>query len=149
MTPFLFLFGSVHSLLKAENQLFDMLNQLPFYTYINIGLESIDTPTLVFIGKPVDDPRVHEAFKKMLNINATYKNIEVTANFIIGKGLSAEHYQSFTELLGDTPVTSSGKGAIYLSPLKDSPKKRELLPLINEIKEHSKIPVYIYLIQRL
>ena len=149
ITPLLFLFGSVHSLLKAENQLFEMLNQLPFYTYINIGLESIDTPTLVFIGKPVDDPKVREAFKKMLNINATYKNIEVTANFIIGKGLSAEHYQSFTELLGDTPVTSSGKGAIYLSPLKDNPKKRELLPLINEIKEQSKIPVYIYLIQRL
>ena len=143
------MFGSVHSLLKSENKLFEKLNQLPFYTYINIGLESIDTPTLAYIGKPVDESKVREAFKKMLDINATYKNIEVTANFVIGKGLSAEHYQSLKELLRDAPVTSRGKGAIYLSPLKDSPKKRELLPVINEIKEQSKIPVYIYLIQRL
>ncbi len=149
MTPLLFLFGSVHSLLKSENKLFEKLNQLPFYTYINIGLESIDTPTLAYIGKPVDESKVREAFKKMLDINATHKNIEVTANFVIGKGLSAEHYQSLKELLRDAPVKSRDKGAIYLSPLKGSPQKRELLQVINEIKEESKIPVYIYLIQRL
>jgi hypothetical protein len=147
--PFLFLFGSVDSLLKAKNQLFENLNHLPFYTFINIGLESIDKSTLEFIGKPLSESKVREAFKKMLDINAAYKNIEVTANFVIGKGLSAEHYQSLKELLQDAPVTSRGKGTIYLSPLKDSPKKRELLPLVNEIKAQSKIPVYIYLIQRL
>ncbi len=149
MTPLLFLFGSVHSLLKSESKLFEKLNQLPFHAYINIGLESIDAPTLAYIGKPVDELKVHEAFNKMLDINATYHNIEVTANFVIGKGLSAEHYQSIKELLREAPVTSRGKGAIYLSPLKDSPKKRELLPLINEIKEQSRIPVHVYLIQRL
>lgn len=146
---FLFLFGSVDSFLKSKNQLFEKLDHFPFYTYINIGLESIDQSTLEFIGKPLSESKVREAFKKMLDINATYKNIEVTANFIIGEGLSAEHYRSLKELLRDAPVTSHGKGAIYLSPLKDSPKKRELLPLINEIKDQSKIPVYIYLIQRL
>jgi hypothetical protein len=149
MTPLLFLFGSVHSLLKSEDKLFTKLNHLPFHTYINIGLESIDAPTLVYIGKPVDELKVHEAFNKMLHINATYHNIEVTANFVIGKGLSHQHHQSIKELLREAPVTSKGKGTIYLSPLKDSPKKRELLPLINEIKEQSRIPVYVYLIQRL
>jgi hypothetical protein len=149
MTPLLFLFGSVHSLLKSEDKLFAKLNLLPFHTYINIGLESSDAPTLAYIGKPVDELKVHEAFNKMLDINATHHNIEVTANFVIGKGLSAEHYQSIKELLRKAPVTSRGKGTIYLSPLKDSPKKRELLPLINEIKEQSRIPVHVYLIQRL
>jgi radical SAM superfamily enzyme YgiQ (UPF0313 family) len=149
MTPFLFLFGSVHSLLKSENNLFEKLNQLPFKIYINIGLESIDMPTLSWIGKPVDESMVREAFKKMLDINATHKNIEVTANFVIGKGLSIEHYHSLKELLRNAPVTSRRKGAIYLSPLKDSPKKRELLPMINAIKDQSKMPVFIYLIQRL
>ena len=147
--PFLFLFGSVDSLLKSKNQLFEKLNHLPFYTYINIGLESIDKSTLEFIGKPLSESKVREAFKKILDINATFKNIEVTANFVIGEGLSVEHYQSLKELLRDAPVISGGKGGIYLSPLKDSPKKRELLPLINEIKDQSKIPVFIYLIQRL
>ena len=85
----------------------------------------------------------------MLEINATHDHIEITANFVIRKGLSAEHYQSLIELFQKAPVTSRKKGVVYLSPLKDSPKKRELLPLINEIQEQSNIPVYIYLIQRL
>lgn len=147
--PFLFLFGSVDSLLTSKNQLFEKLNHLPYYTYINIGLESVDKSTLKMIGKPLVESKVREAFNKMIDINSAYKNIEITANFVIGEGLSAEHYQSLKELLRNAPVTTRGKGAIYLSPLKDSPKKRELLPLINEIQDQSKIPVYIYLIQRL
>ena len=77
-SPFLFLFGSVDSLLKSEDQLFEKLNHLPFYTYINIGFESVEAPTLAFIRKPVDAPRVREAFRKMLEINTTYANIEIT-----------------------------------------------------------------------
>jgi hypothetical protein len=149
MPPVLFLFGSVHSLLNSANNLLEKLNRLPYYTYINIGLESIDPSTLEDIGKPLDKSKICEAFNKMLDINATHENIEITANFVIGKGLSAEHYQSLIELLQEAPVTSRKKGIVYLSPLKASPKKRELLPLINEIQEQSKLPVYIYLIQRL
>jgi hypothetical protein len=148
-TPFLFLFGSVDSLLKSKNALFEKLKRLPFYTYINIGFESIDAPTLEFIHKPVDASRVRETFQKMLEINATYANIEITGNFLMGEQLSPEHYQSLAELLRDAPVPSRGKGAIYLSPLKDSPKKRELLPQFFEIKNQSQMPTYIYLIQRL
>jgi hypothetical protein len=149
MTPLLFLFGSVHSLLKAKKSLLEKLNQLPFYTYINIGFESIDTPTLACIGKPVDESRVREGFKKMLEINATYSNLEVTGNFIMGEQLPLAHYQSLGEFLQGATVPIRGKGAIYLSPLKDSPKKRELLPRFLEIKKQSKIPIFIYLIQRL
>jgi hypothetical protein len=148
-TPLLFLFGSVHSLLKSENKLFEKLNHLPYYTYINIGFESIDEPTLAFIGKPVDESKVREAFEKMLDINATYKNIEVTGNFLMGETLSPEHYQSLADLLREASVPSNGKGAIYLSPIKDSSKKRELLPRFIKIKNKSRLPVYIYLIQRL
>jgi len=148
-TPLLFLFGSVDSLLNSGNELFEKINHIPFYTYINIGFESIDKPTLASIGKPVSDSRVHEAFQKMLDINAAFKNIEITGNFIMGEQLSAEHYHTLAELLRVTPVNSRGKGAIYLSPLKDSPKKRELLPFFSAIKDHSQIPIYAYLIQRL
>jgi hypothetical protein len=147
--PLLFMFASVDSLLKSKDLVFEKIDHLPFYTYINIGLESLDTSVLELIGKPLDESKVREAFNKMLYINNTYKNIEVTANFVIGEGLPAEHYSSLKELLRDAPVIPGGKGVIYLSPLKDSPKKRELLPLINEIKDQSKLPVFIYLIQRL
>jgi hypothetical protein len=147
--PTLFLFGSAHSLLKSQNGWFEKLNQLPFYTYINIGLESNNTNMLAQIGKPLDESIVREAFQKMLGINAAYHNIEVTANFVIGKGMTSEHYASLKEMLQSASDILLSKGAIYISPLKDSSKKRELLPLVNEIKKHSNIPVYIYLIQRL
>lgn len=149
MTPLLFMFASVHSLLGSENRLFERLNQLPFYTYINIGLESNNAPTLAQIGKPVNASDVDDAFQKMLDVNDRYENIEMTANFVIGKGLSPGHYESLINLLQTPSVRSRKKGVIYLSPLKDSPKKRELLPLIKEIKDQSRLAVYVYLIQRL
>jgi radical SAM superfamily enzyme YgiQ (UPF0313 family) len=147
--PRLFLFGSVDSLLNSGNESFDKLNQLPFYTYINIGLESVDAPTLAYIHKPLDPAKVRTAFQKLLEINASYANIEITANFLLGEQLSLDHYQSLAALLRDAPVPSHSKGAVYLSPLQDSPKKRELLPKFLEIKKQSRLPAYIYLIQRL
>jgi radical SAM superfamily enzyme YgiQ (UPF0313 family) len=123
-TTHLFMFGSVDSLLKSKNRVFERIDHLPFYTYVNIGLESFDKSTLDFIGKPLNETKVGEAFKRMLEINDTFKNIEVTANFVIGKGLPVEHYSSLQEVLREAPVKSGGKGIIYLSPLKDSFKKR-------------------------
>lgn len=147
--PFLFMFGSVDAFLEAGPQLFDKLNDTPFYTYINIGLESVDGPTLKAIGKPVYVYRVREAFLKMLEINLSHPNLEITANFLIGQTLSADHDQALAELLGDAPVLPQDKGTVYLSPLKDSPKKRELLPRFFEIQARSRLPVFVYLIQRL
>jgi hypothetical protein len=147
--PFLYLFGSVGSFLGADQTLFEQLNRLPFYTYINIGLESIDSKTLSQIGKPVTAEQVKEAFKKMIEINDTFDGIEVTGNFIVGDDLSPEHEDSLAHLLKHADPNRKSKGAIYLSPLKDSPKKRELLPRFYETKKESRLPVFVYLIQRL
>jgi hypothetical protein len=87
-----------------------------------------------------DDRVLHERSQKL---------IEITGNFLMGKQLSPEHYQSLANLLQEAPVPPPGKGTIYLSPLKDSPKKRELLPRFFEIKDKSRLPAFIYLIQRL
>jgi hypothetical protein len=48
-----------------------------------------------------------------------------------------------------TRTDAKTKGVIYLSPLKDNPKKRELLPRFYAIKKESCLPVLVYLIQRL
>ena len=143
------MFGSADSLLRASDALFEKLSGLPFHTCINIGFESIDPATLAFIGKPLTETKVREAFKKMQHINAAFATIEITGNFLIGQTLSPAHVQSLAALLDETPVASPGKGAIYLSPIKDSPNKRELLPAFFEIKNRSRLPVFIYLIQRL
>ena len=147
--PFLYLFGSVGSFIGAGQALFEQLNRLPFYTYINIGFESIDPKTLAQIGKPVTAEQVKEAFQKMLEINAAFDRIEVTGNFIAGDNLPPEHEGSLAHLLKHADVKRKSKGAIYLSPLKDSPKKRELLPRFYTLKEESRLPVFVYLIQRL
>ena len=47
------------------------MNQLPFYTDINIELELIGAPAPKTIGKPVDNSTVRAAYKKMLDMNAT------------------------------------------------------------------------------
>ncbi len=147
--PMLFMFGSVGSLLKAGNDLFEKLNRLPFYTMINIGLESVDAQTLAAIHKPLKVSTIHEAFNKMLEINREYDNLEVTANFLLGERLSPDHTRSLIELLNDVPDASDKKSAIYLSPLMDSPKTGALLNSFFEIKNMSRLPAYIYLIQRL
>lgn len=156
--PMLFLFGSVDSLLKAENKLFEELSRLPFHTYINIGFESVDAPTLTSINKPLDISGVRDAFQKMLELNQDYANIEITGNFLLGDQLSPEHNQSLAELLSSVPDPFHSKGAIYLSPLlnnqkrpslMEDQKRRDLLKIFFDIKKLSRLPVYIYLIQRL
>ncbi len=147
--PRLFMFGSVDSFLKAGDTLVENLDRLPFYTHINIGLESIDADTLVNIGKPIKVADVHAAFMKMMDINRTCENIEVSANFLMGDPLSPEHHQSLADLLGSVSDIPTGKGAIYLSPLAGHQKGDALLQSFFEIKNRSRFPVYIYLIQRL
>jgi hypothetical protein len=148
--PRLFMFGSVDSFLKAEDTLFENLDRLPFFTHINIGLESVDAETLVEIGKPLAVADINAAFRKMSDINRVFKNIEVTANFLLGDSLSPDHHQSLTELLGSVSDIPPGKGAVYLSPLAGHHQKSDvLLQSFFEIKNESRLPVFIYLIQRL
>jgi hypothetical protein len=148
-SPTLFLFSSVGSLLKVGGRLFDEFNQKYERTYVNLGLESIHGPTLASIGKPLEVAEINEAFHKMLEINREFENIEITANFLLGDKLPPGHTEALMELLQSAPEPSTRKGAIYISPLLESQNKRELLDTFFQIKEQSKLPAYVYLIQRL
>ena len=147
--PALFLFGSADSFLKAGAKLFEALNRLPFYTYINIGLESADAATLAHISKPIGINQIKDAFQKMLDVNRCYLNIEITANFLLGDRLVPDHYDGIIELIRGCLVRFYSKGAIYLSPLKTDHKRAALLRRFFEIKNKSRLPTYLYLIQRL
>lgn len=146
--PKFFMFASADSLLRAGDGLFERLNQLG-YTYINMGLESVDPATLAGLGKPLSVARVREAFQKMLELNRQYANIEITANFLLGERFSPEHYESLAELLGSVPGSPKHKGCVYLSPLLESTRKPGLLPAFRDIQSQSRLPTFIYLIQRL
>ena len=85
----------------------------------------------------------------MLEVNRSYPNIEITGNFLLGDRLPPDHYRSLIEILGNRLDRFYSKGAIYLSPLKAGGNNRELLRTFVKIKNLSRLPTYIYLIQRL
>ena len=147
--PKLFLFGSPVSFLQMDTFFWDSLNRLPFYTYVNIGLESFDGTTLEFLKKPVSSKNVSRAFSRMLEINKNYDHVEVTANFLLGESLPASHIPSLLKHIGNSLGKHAGKGCIYFSPLKGSTSTKEILNLFRDIKHQSRIDAFLYLIQRL
>jgi len=150
----LFLFGSVDSMIRSEEGLFESLSHFPFSTYINVGLESNDPKTLEALKKPVSVEKLREAFTRILDINRRYEKIEVTSNFVFGEDLPSGHLPSLLELTRDRLNLSPNKGAIYLSPLmeegmRDKKSKRELLKRFLKLKTQSRLPTFMYLIQKL
>ncbi|MEX1297858.1 MAG: radical SAM protein [Desulfotignum sp.] len=147
--PRIFLFGSVDSLLNADMTLFEALNRLHFETHINIGLESHDPATLERIGKPVTAEKVGRAFDRMGKINHAFANIEMTGNFIMDDDLPSTHIPSMLALVRDRFSRPVPKGSIYLSPLQFGKPSRELLYDFYRLKTASRLPMFLYIIQRL
>ena len=147
--PRLFLFGSAESFLGKAEEFWRELNRLPFYTYVNLGLESFDEQTLRFLGKPVRSKMMLRAFERMLALNSNYEHIEITANFLLGDALPATHIPALVAHLGHWAEGAAGKGSVYISPLKGSKKTKELLEKFRQIKRESRFNTFLYLIQRL
>lgn len=147
--PHLFLFGSVESILKSRESKFEMLNRLPFTTYVNLGLESVDAGTLTILGKPIPVAMVKDAFRRMLDINAAYGHIEISVNFVMGEKLPPRHLSSLMDLLRNGLDRTRSKGTVYLSPLLGTQNSREMQRQFYLVKNMSRLPVYLYLIQRL
>lgn len=147
--PTLFMFASVDSFLQADHHLLRELGRAPLTTYINIGLESADETTLADLNKPLDAQKVKDAFRMMLAVNKSQANIEVTANFVVGDRMRDRHYDCTIELIRKELDRYYSKGAVYLSPLMTSRDRHELMRRFSEIKSLSRLPTYLYLIQRL
>lgn len=144
-----FLFGSVDSLLEAEPSLFYTLNKMEPSVYINIGLESADPATLKLLGKPLEAGKVEAAFFRMQEINETYPSVEVTANFVMDGALPESHYPAFLSLVREGVDRVRSKGCVYLSPLQFDKPSRSHLFTFNRFKVLSRLPTFLYIIQRL
>jgi len=147
--PKLFLFGSPESFLQMDTYFWDSLDRLPYYTYVNIGLESFDDNTLEFLKKPVSSQDISLAFNRMQEINKSYEHIEVTANFLLGEELPATHISSLLKQTGNSLGKHVGKGCIYFSPLKGGTSTKKIFDLFRDIKHQCRIDTFLYLIQRL
>ena len=144
-----FLFGSVDSLLDAPDHLFAEMAGLPCTVYLNIGLESADQETLDRLGKPLDAEKIAEAFDRSREINDRYFNIEVTVNFIMDESLPANHYPAFLDLVREGLARVQPKGCVYLSPLQIDRPSRSLVMAFHRLKILSRLPTFLYIIQRL
>ena len=147
--PTLYIFGSVDSLLRGGKDLIEAINELPYYTYINIGFESADAETLHDLSKPLKVGKIKSAFQMMLSANRSYPNVEITANFLLSDRFSPNHYRTLTSLTRTALDQFYSKGALYLSPMNSGWNKNELIRKFVELKNLSKLPTYLYLIQRL
>lgn len=144
-----YLFGSVGSLLAAPSTLFDSLEALPGSIYINIGLESADQQTLDSLNKPVRAGDVSAAFGEIQSINSRYPSIEITANFVTDPELPDSHYRALLSLIRDSIEAPKDKGCVYLSPLRfDDPSRARLFDFY-KLKRLSRVPLFMYTIQRL
>jgi len=147
--PTLFMFGSVDSLLAGGLTLMEAIHRLPYHTFINIGFESADAATLKRLNKPLQTRQIEDAFQLMLAVNRGYPNIEITANFVLDDHSPADHIRSLIELVRHGLDRFYSKGALYISPLNTSRNNRELISRFIEIKNLSRLPAFLYLIQRL
>ncbi len=146
---YLFMFGSADSFLNKDMSFFDSLNDLPFQTFINIGLESYDQETLNLLGKPLTVEKVRQAFEKIQIINDTNSHIEVSCNFVMDETLSDPHYTALMALIRESVNRTKPKGCIYLSPLKFGSPSRQVLYDFYKLKSLSRFPTFLYIIQRL
>ena len=147
--PRMFLFGSADSFLQQDDNFFANLDRLPYYTFINLGLESFDAETLEVLKKPVAADKMKKAFARMLDINRRFEHIEITANFLLGEELPGNHIPSLIDHLHNSPGRSINKGCIYMSPLQGSQETRKILHQFLDIKHKSRLETLLYLIQRL
>lgn len=144
-----YLFGSASSLLNTPDSFFEDLEHLPYSVFINVGLESADQETLDLLGKPLTTALVESCFKRIQEINDRFSKTEITANFVFDDHLSENHIPSFLHLVRDSLKHVKSKGCIYLSPLKFGRPSRAQTFVFNRLKVLSRVPTFLYIIQRL
>lgn len=147
--PRLYLFGSVDSLLSADPELFRALDRLPFDTCINIGLESFDQATLDLLGKPITAKAAGLAFDRIQELNQTFPSLELTCNFIMDDSLPPSQVETMMHFLRHRLARTRPKGSVYLSPLAFGRPSREVLMDFYRLKTLSRLPMFLYIIQRL
>jgi len=121
---------------------FQTLDALPYSTYINVGLEAADAVTLKGLRRPVSVESVRDAFSRMLDINRTYRAIEVTANFLFSDEFSEDHFASLLELMRNRLDPTRAKGRFTCRPLStrhavNDARRREIIRRFQEVKMHS------------
>ncbi|WP_300672310.1 radical SAM protein [Desulfoluna sp.] len=144
--PSLFLFGSPHALLNVSEAGWEALDHLPFNVAINTGVESLDPPTLDYLGRPTPVALVKEAVKRADEVMRRCRNVSVSLNMVTGDALPPSHHESLSCFVASRDTRDA---PLYLSPLKDHAHRRTTMAEFTALKRISRAPLFLYLLQRL
>lgn len=152
--PQLSMFGSVDSLLGASDRLFEGLAASPWTSFVNVGLEAADDGILAALGKPLTRAKVGAALDRMVEVNARWPQVEVTANFVLPPGEDRRADDALVDLLETHVPRRTSRGVGYLSPLMVDDRRpragrRAVLTRVQALQRASRLPLLLYLIQRL
>ena len=89
------------------------------------------------------------AIKIAETFERNYENIEITTNFLLNSKLPKSHYAGIENLIGNDLDRKYGKGCIYFSPMTDETNTIEMRKTFIKLKNASRLPAFIYSIQRL
>ena len=101
------------------------------------------------LGKPVTQDKVVGAFERMQAINKAHDRLELSCNFIMDEGLPKGHTRAMLDLVREYHQFTQPKGSVYLSPLRFGRPSREVLFDFYHLKTRSRLPMFLYIIQRL
>jgi len=73
----------------------------------------------------------------------------MTGNFVMDDQLSPDHTQAVLNLVRHRITHALPKGSVYLSPLAFARPSREVLYDFYRLKTASRLPMFLYIIQRL
>jgi hypothetical protein len=85
----------------------------------------------------------------MMDINKRYTRLEISANFLYGADLPETHMPSILNLTRNGLDHFYSKGTIYFSPMENIGSVQTVKNKFTEFKTLCRLPVYVYLIQRL
>ena len=144
--PSLFLFGSPDALMGVTDDGWKSLSKLPFQVRINTGIESLDEATLHCLGRPTSLSLVRDAVRVADDVMQRYDGVTVSLNMVTGTSLPPSHHDTLARFAA---TRESRNAPLYLSPLKSASERKHVMSELTALKRASRVPLYLYLLQRL
>ncbi len=143
--PILFTFCDPETFSLLEEEVFERLDALGYRSiYVNMGIESLDQATLDQLGKPLSAAVMERALERACAIMESFPRIRVSANFVIGGGLSCDHLRGVKRAVTD-PLFSRNGLHFYLAPLLGHGLRfSQLARLVLDIKARARAGVSLY-----
>lgn len=140
----LFLFATNKTLCEQPDNVFEMLEALPFEKIcVNVGWEAASDGALTALRKQQTAEEVFHGLERAGNINRQHKKVAISGNFILADQLECD---SIAEALRKTQFC----GQLYLSPLHSQCSSEKAMSDLRILsKAAPDVRVFLYTMQRM